>query len=1104
MSRFSSMSMTLAQAVLLAGACFAQFDTATVLGTVKDSSGAVIAGGQVSLQNVKTGVINTAKTNDAGNFDFVNVQIGSYRVKAEAKGFQSALTDEFTVAVSARQRVDVTLAVGEMTQTVSVGAAAALLETESSDRGQVINNVTIGNLPLNGRNYADLALLAPGVRRSFLGMDQSSSNYRESSFNVNGLRSALNNFQIDGIDNNSYATSNQGYSNQSIQLSPDAVNEFKVQTNNFSAEYGRAGGAIVNASVKSGTNALHGAVWDYLRNTSLNAVGYFKPALGKPIYQQNQFGGALGGRVIKNKTFYFADYEGLRRATKSLSFQTIPTLDQRSGVFKTAAGAPIPVKNPFTGEIYSNGVIPATLITPFAKKVFGDLVAPTTASAFANNYQALPRIPTVSDKGDVRVDHYFNTKVTMFARYSQRNFTQTDTPVLPLPIGNDSSNGNVTINNKQWAGGVTYMLNPTSVLEFRMGVTRDVNGKWPIQIGLPNMQDAYGIPGLPTDPALAGGLNTQTIGGYAGMGRRNSTPQFQNPWVYNPKVNFSKVFAHHTLKLGYEFETLHTEVLDFSPQYGQDSYGGQFSIPAGAKADNIYNVADFLLGARSTYSLTNNFVAQYRQRMNFMYVQDDWKVNDKLTLNLGVRYEYATPQWEAGNHLANYDLAAQKPIYATGGSIFQRALVHPDRNNFAPRVGLAYRVAPKTVIRSGYGVSYIHFNRLGGENLLAYNPPSVISTQINNPDPLTAPACAADVALTNCFRRTQQGYTPNMVDPSRVILQNVSLRYTPSDTRTGYVQSWHFTVQRELARNLVLDVGYVGNRGTKLVILGDVNQARPQNPNENTALNARRPYQAFGEMEISWSGGFSNYHALQTKLEKRFSGGFYLLNSFTWSHSIDNAAGHLETAGGDNSRVNYLNLQSEKGQGSYNQPLSLTTTLVYDLPYGKGRKFGSTANPIVQTLIGGWRSTLINTMSSGLPVNINYGPASRYSVSGYPTYRPNVLGDVMAPIASRNIDNYFNKANVVIPTDVLTPNPFGNAGRNIARSYALYQTDLGLHKDFALPKEGTRIEFRSEFFNLFNKTNFQQPNSTASSSAFGTIRSTFPARIIQFALKVVF
>ena len=477
----------------------------------------------------------------------------------------------------------------------------------------------------------------------------------------------------------------------------------------------------------------------------------------------------------------------------------------------------------------------------------------------------------------------------------------------------------------------------------------------------------------------------------------------------------------------------------------------------------------------------------------------------KLTLNLGVRYEYATPQWEDGNHMANFVPGSPaKMITASSGSIANRALVQPDRNNWAPRVGLAYTLTPKTVIRSGYGISYIHFNRAGGENLLAYNPPSVITIGINNPNPLTSPTCGTDVANSNCFRPTALGYTASILDPTRIDYSNVQLRYTPPNTRTGYVQSWHFTIQRQLTKDLLFEVGYVGNHGVKLMTLGDVNQARPQAPNENSTLNARRPYVGFGDVEISYGAGYDYYHALQTKLEKRFSGGLYFLNSFTWSKLIDNSSGHLEANNGDGSRVNFLDPGYNKGVGSYNQPLSNTTTVVYALPYGKGRKFGSTANPLLIAIIGGWQATFINTMSSGLPVNLTYGPASRYLVSNYPTYRPTVLGDPMAPIAQRNIDNYFNKANVIIPVDPLNPNPFGNAGRNTVRSYAIYQTDLGLHKDFPLWSEVRKLEFRTEFFNLMNKTNFQAPNFTAGSSAFGTIRSTFPARVIQMALKIVF
>ena len=1082
--------------LVVPAACLAQFESASVLGTVKDATGAVVRGSRVTLQNVNTGVANVTQTNDIGNYEFLNVRVGAYRVRAEAPGFKAALAEEFTVTVNARQRVDLTLTVGETTQTVDVKDAAAALETDSSDRGQVVSSTTIVNLPLNGRSYADLALLTPGVRRSFLGMDQSSSNYREGSFNVNGLRSALNNFQVDGVDNNAYNTSNQGYSNQAIQLSPDAIAEFKVQTNNFSAEYGRAGGAIVNVSVRSGTNAFHGAVWEFLRNTDLNAVGFFKPSYGKPVFQQNQFGGSLGGPVIKNKTFFFADYEGLRRVTRTLTYQTIPTLNQRNGIFG------IPIKNPYTGEVYSNGVVPPSLITAFANKVFSQLVAPTLPGN-ANNYEALPSIPTTDNKGDFRADEYFSDKLMGFFRYSRREFNQTDTPVIPLPVGADTSNGNVNIVNKQVAGGLTYNMNPTSLVEFRLGVTQSIGGKWPVQIGLPNMQDGYGIPGLPTDPALAGGLNTQQINGFAGLGRRNSTPQFQNPLVVNPKANFAKVFSRHTLKVGYELQTVRTEILDFSPQYGQDGYSGQFSSPGGAQ-NTVYNVADFLFGARSSYALTNWFVAKYRQRMQFFYAQDDWKATTKLTLNLGLRYEYATPQWEDGLHLSNFDASGPKLVPASGGSMYNRALVKPDRNNFAPRVGLAYSVMPKTVVRSGFGISYIHFNRLGGENLLSYNPPSIIAITITNPNPLNAPICAQDVAATSCFRPTMLGYTSNQLSLSNLNLANTQLRYTPADTRTGYVMSWHFTIQRELANDLILDLAYVGNRSVKVVILGDYNQARPQNPGENVALNTRRPIPGFAAVEISWGGGFTAYNALQTKLEKRFSGGLYFLNSFTWSKVMDNAAGHLEVFNGDSSMVNYRDLKNDKGVGSYNQPFNNTSTLVWDLPYGKGRKFGSSVNPFLTALLGGWRGTLINTMASGLPVNLNYSPSSQFQVTNLTSYRPSLLGDPLAPLDQRTIGNYFNKANVVIPVDALHPNPFGNAGRNIVRAYAYYNTDLGLHKDFPLWKETRRLEFRAEFFNLFNKTNFQAPNSTRSASTFGTITSTFPWRMAQFALKFVF
>ncbi|HYZ87242.1 MAG TPA: carboxypeptidase regulatory-like domain-containing protein, partial [Bryobacteraceae bacterium] len=357
---------------------YAQFDSGSVLGMVKDPSGLAIKGARVTLNSVDTGVQRTAETDESGNYEFLNVRIGPYSVSAEYEGFKKATSNEFRLTVGARQRVDLGLEVGTAAETVSVTAQVAALETETSSRGTVIGSEQTVNLPLNGRAYADLALLAPGVRRSGI------ADSRDASFNVNGMRSSQNNFVIDGVDNNSYGTSNQGFSNQVVQLSPDAVQEFRLETNNFSAEYGRAGGAVINATIRSGTNAFHGAVWEYLRNTKLNAVGFFRPATGKPDLIQNQFGGVIGGPIVKDKMFFFADYEGFRRVSKSVTFADVPTVEQRQG------NLGIPIRNPYTGEIYADGRIPQNLITPWAREVLSLLPAPN-APGVSRNLQTLPR-----------------------------------------------------------------------------------------------------------------------------------------------------------------------------------------------------------------------------------------------------------------------------------------------------------------------------------------------------------------------------------------------------------------------------------------------------------------------------------------------------------------------------------------------------------------------------------------------------------------------------------------------------------------------------------------------------------------------------------------
>ncbi|HEY3132433.1 MAG TPA: TonB-dependent receptor [Acidobacteriota bacterium] len=1070
---------------------YAQFDTATVLGTVSDSSGAVIPGVTVHLKNLQTGITSTTLSDDNGNYQFLNVKIGIYSVSAELTGFSHAVAENVTVTVGARQRLDLILRVGTVSENIMVSGAAKLLESDSSDRGQIINQKQIVELPLNGRNYSDLALLTTGVRRSAYAF---ANPPRERSFNVSGQRSIFNNFLMDGVDNNAYGTSNQGFSNQVVQLTPDAVAEFKVVTGQMSAEYGRSSGAVINASMKSGTNDFHGSAWEFLRNTSLNAVGFFKPATGKPVFQRNQFGLTLGGPIVRNRAFFFSDYEGFRERQKFPEFSSLPTATDRLGIFS------VPVRNPLTGEVFpANSAIPTEKITPFARQVLADLPLPNAGAGRGNNFVNLRRDKNNNDKLDLKLDGQITDRSTAFMRLSHRKSNTLQAPTIPGQSGG-GGNGFIRALNQQLVTAYTYAPAPQSLLEARFGFSRTRAGKEPPGLGGPSMLKLYGIPGLPENPRVTGGLTPQEVGGFSAFGRQATNPQWQHPDVYNPKANYSRIIGRHSLKVGYEYQRIRTEIQDVNPLYGRDLYNGQFSRVAGSAPDpTTYNFADFLFGARSEYQLVNFYIARNRQVMHFTYLQDDWKVNSKLTLNLGVRYEYASPQWERDNQLSNFDPLSNRLIPARNGSIADRAQVNPDRNNWAPRFGMAYSMGPKTVIRSGYGISYIHFNRAGGGNILGINGPQVVIAAI------------AQNPASPGFRPTADGYPQGLTDPDKFnpILANIS--YIPRDIRTGYVQSWSLSIQRQIFTDTILDVGYVGNKSTKLIIFADYNEARPNRPGENLSIQARRPNQSFGAITVTWPGAFANYHALQAKLERRFKNGFYLLNSFVYSKAIDNTGQALEAqgSGGRSSPQSFYNIKSEKAVSDFDQTFSNATSVVYELPLGIGRKYLSEAPAAVDYLLGGWQVSAINNIWSGEPLNLSYNPPAAFQVSqtlpdwrGGISYRPNLIGPALTPSELRSIDNYLDPATVVIPTE--PSKPFGNAGRNIARSYGLQQLDLALAKFFPLLREGTNLQFRAEAFNLFNKTNFRYANTNRSSATFGQVRSTYPARQIQFALRVGF
>jgi hypothetical protein len=1063
----------LALALGLVAPAAAQFETATVLGTVRDKSGAVTPGVTVTLLNLDTGMAQTKVTDGKGGYEFFTVRLGTYKVSAALDGFAPISVDQVRVGVGARQRVDLTLSPGGLSEAVEVTADVSPLETDSSQRGQAITHEQAVALPLNGRDYSALTLLTTGVRQSAIGTG-SASTLREGSFNVNGLRSTFNNFLLDGVDNNAYGTSNQGFSNQVMQPPPDAVAEFKVVTNNMSAEYGRAGGATINVAYQSGSNQFKGSLWEFFRDTSLNATGFFKPLGGeKPSLRRNQFGGVLGGPIIKNKAFFLVDYEGFRQDREQVAFGTIPTAAQRSGVLSVA------VRNPITGVTYPAGSqIP---MTPFASKVLSGIPDPTNTSA-ASNYQTLQLFTNDNNKYNGKVDYQVNPSLRAFARFGYRKSDIFDAPLLPLPSGG-AGNGLTYTTNKQFATGLTWTKSDHELVEFRFAWSRTVAGKNPPGLGTPGAEEAYGITGLPTDPRVAGGLPTQLTTGYADLGRQATNPQWQYPTVYNPKLNYTRTAGRHSLKVGIEFQHVQTEVQDVNPLYGRDTYSGQFSRPTGVAANNIYNLADFMFGLRSQYALTNFFIANMRQSLYFGYLQDDFRVNEKLTLNLGLRYEYATPQWERDNNATNYDPVRKIMVKASDDD---RYLTDPDKNNLGPRLGFAYAMDPKTVIRGGYGVAYIHFHRAGGGNLLPINGPQVITAVASQSNPLD-PA----------FRPTQAGYPADLTNPSRFNPLVANITYMPRDNKTTSIQSWFFSLQREILKNVVVDLAYVGNRADNSLLFANYNQANPNNTAGTIPLAARRPIPEYGDITYAFNGGKSRYQALQMRLEGR-RGSISFLSSLTLSKAKDNGAGSLENPNGNFPAPQDINnLDAEYGTSAFDQPWNSTTSLVWQLPFFKNNKF-----------LGGWQIAAINNMWAGETVTFQYTPSAAATVSGIAqdfrganNYRPNITCNPTLPADQRTTARYFDPACVVAPTD--PSQPFGNAPRNSARGDAIYQLDMSVSKWFELGK-GKRLEFRVEAFNILNKTNFRAPSGNRSAATFGTITATYDPRQIQLGAKFAF
>lgn len=1103
MSRFPRVA---AICVLAAASMFGQFETSEVLGTVHDGSQKAVANATVTLTNQDTGIAAKTNTDELGNYDFFNVKVGRYTITIEMTGFSKFSSADIAVNVNARQRVDATLQVGVVTETVNVNGQASVVETDTSEHSQVIGTQAIVELPLNGRTYSSLALLATNVHISPAAVSFGPTGTpREGAFNVNGMRSTYNNFLMDGVDNNSYGPSNQNYSSQVVQPSPDALAEFRVITSNFSAEYGRVGGGVVNAVLRSGTNHIHGTAYEFLRNTDLNAIGYVfgaRPAtFVQPTFHRNQFGVTIGGPIIKDKLFFFGDYEGFRQTQGYLNFYSVPSSNDRLGIL------PVTVVNPLTGAVYPAGTkIPVAQINPFAAAALAGLPAPINAGR-SNNLEATIPLRDNVDKYDAKLDYQIRANMTSFLRFSQRKDIAFFGPSDPGPSGGDA-NGFIHAIQQQAAVGYTWTTSPSSLLEFRFAFGHVLGGKQPPYLGGPDIAAQYGIQGLPS--SLAGGFPTQVITGFSNptFGRQATNPQFQNPTTFNPKLNYSFAKGRHSIKVGYEFIAIRTEVLDINPLYGSDTYNNQYSKPSSCTQIGLaagctipadptsYDLADFYFGLPSTIAQGSNLTTNLRQHVHSLYVQDDFRITPKLTINAGLRWEFATPIWERDNLWSNFDPASNTLVRAKSGSLYDRALVNPDYKDFGPRIGLAYSADAKTSIRAGYGISYAFFNR----------PGSAIEG-INGPLAIFGTLTQSVLPGQPGFLTTQTGFNAGIASTFNPINSNND--YIPKDTRWPYIQSWVLSIQREVFQNTLVELAYNGNHALRLPILADYNQAFPNAPGGTLGVQARRPDQAFGPITWVDPAGNNHYHGLSARVEHRFSHGLYALNSFTWGKAIGDSEQALEyysNLTGANPQ-NIRNLAAEAGPSSYDSKFVNVTSVVYQLPFGKGRTYLGSANRVVDTIVGGWDINGINTASTGLPVNVYYAPSAANDVTalsaeyrGQAFERPNVSGSAASQSTAQSLLTYFAGYTFTTPP---ASAPFGNLGRNAFRAPNLEQWDLAVNKNFRITEE-IKLQFRSEFFNILNHTNFGPPNNISTSTAFGTITNTLPARQIQFGLKLLF
>ncbi len=1180
---------------------WAQKDTGSIVGTVRDISGATVNAALVAVTDVERGTTFNTTTNTSGEFVAGPLKPGRYRVTVQKEGFKKSIVGPVELNVQERPAVEITLQVGSVQEEVRVTSQLQQLETETSDLGQVVNADRIVTLPLNGRNYAQLAQLSAGVAPSEPGSRVSAS----FGFSANGARSLQNNFLLDGVDNNANLGDVLNETAFVIQPPVDAIAEFKVQTNSYSAEFGRGNGAILNAVIKSGTNQFHGSLYEFLRNEKLDAKQAFE-LFGKQPYKQNQFGFTIGGPIIKNRTFFFGDYEGLRVRQAIPHLSLIPTPEMIGGDFSGQltstvveqvdpnTGSPIPntvaldcAGNPtFAGEIFNtrltqvsnlnanglcgvpiNGsgaptnIFPSGLIDPLAARLSALFPLPN-ADIAGNNFLSNPKRQESRNNFDIRIDHLIGQKDNFFGRFSYE-----DQPSrIPAPFNNALDGGGffdgIEDNSyRSVALSETHTFSPNLINEFRVGYNRINAHRFQLNFD----QDVAGqlnFPGVPFTPINGGLPNISFADGTATIGSSGFLPSVEKQNSYVITDNLTKIRGRHSIKVGAEIRLEQFTIFQPAASRGDMGFGSEFTDNPAAPGTGGSAFASFLLGIPDFGDITSLHNVDYRRQIYAGYIQDDWKATDRLTLNLGLRYEFFSTIKEHKDEAATFDfsslslivpkgqtaqltptIAASIPLQAIGS----RGLIGRDLNNFAPRAGFAYRITNKLVARGGYGIFYggqengPFSNPSPGFNppffsLQAFSTPCGASSANPNPGQI-------DCSIPN-FNVLAQGYPATALsDPNVPILYSID-----PHLRTPYNQQWHLGIQYQLPAESVLEISYAGSRGLKLFGFYNWNQAVPTV--DQTAPTApRRPANkpfagAPGPCDLAnpdncdpvfdtsiatfRSNTSSNYNSLQMRLEKRMTKGLQFQVSYTYSHALDNASSASLGSQNQGDFRDQRNPGLEYGNADFDVRHRFVLSYVYELPFGRGKPLGGNVSGLLNQIIGNWQVAGITTASTGnwftptdIATNLSNSDgggtvfnAARPDVVGNPNGHPCLPGTL------------FNTCAFATNTTLGTS---GNAGRNIIRGPGFHNWDISIFKSIPL-REQMRFEFRAEFFNAFNHFNplFSNPNNVEeniatehgldltpadsgcsngnpnSNCGFGFAQAARDPRLIQFGFKFYF